>query len=117
MTKRGPMKMNAKFLEAVQNREPVAGYTHDFYRYPARFSPLFAREAIRTFTKPGDVILDPFMGGGTSLVEAQLEVRHAVGTDISSLAVFLAETKTTALTRPDIHEIQNWSETLDQDLN
>ncbi|HEY1580523.1 MAG TPA: DNA methyltransferase [Terracidiphilus sp.] len=111
------MKMNAKFLEAVQNREPVSGYTHDFYRYPARFSPLFAREAIRTFTKPGDVILDPFMGGGTSLVEAQLEGRHAVGTDISSLAVFLAETKTTPLTREDLHQLQNWAETLDEDLN
>ncbi len=109
--------MSAKFLEAIQNRELVAGYTHDFYRYPARFSPLFAREAIRTFTKPGDVILDPFMGGGTSLVEAQLEGRHAVGTDISSLAVFLVETKTTPLTKSDLHRIQNWAETLDQDLN
>ncbi len=93
MKKRGSMKMNARFLEAIQNREAVAGYTHDFYRYPARFSPLL------------------FMGGGTSLVEAQLEGRHAVGTDISSLAVFVAETKTTPLNKPDLRLLQNWAET------
>lgn len=51
------------FVEAVHTREPVAGLSHGFYRYPARFSPLFARAAIETFTKPGDMIFDPFMGG------------------------------------------------------
>lgn len=111
------MTINARFLEALQSREPVTGYTHDFYRYPARFSPLFAREAIRAFTRQGDVVLDPFMGGGTSLVEAQAEGRHAVGTDISSLAVFLAETKTTPLATPDLRLIHKWAETLDDDLD
>ncbi len=57
------------------------------------------------------------MGGGTSLVEAQLEGRHAVGADISSLAVFLAETKTTPLNKSDLRLLQNWAETLDKHLN
>jgi DNA methylase len=111
------MTLNARFLEALQSRQPVTGYTHDFYRYPARFSPLFAREAIRAFTKPGDVVLDAFMGGGTSLVEARAEGRHAVGTDISSLAVFLAETKTALLGKRDLRLIHKWAGTLEEDLN
>ncbi len=57
-------------LEAINDRNIVSGLTHDIYRYPARFSPLFARAAIELFTEPGDTILDPFMGGSTSLVEA-----------------------------------------------
>lgn len=57
-------------VDAVSNREKVTGAPHDFYKYPARFSPIFAREAIKCFTRPGDFVLDPFCGGGTTLVEA-----------------------------------------------
>ncbi len=80
-------------LVAASSKEKVSGFTHDFYNYPARFSPLLAREIIKSFTKPGDLILDPFMGGGTSLVEAKLLSRNAIGFDISSLAYFLARVK------------------------
>ena len=59
------------FLAAVQTLQPVVGYTHNFYRYPARFSPLFARATIEAFSRSGDVVLDPFMGGATTLVEAR----------------------------------------------
>lgn len=71
-------------VEAVSNREKVMGAPHDFYRYPARFSPLFAREAIKTFTEHGDFVLDPFCGGGTTLVEALSLGRRAAGMDVSS---------------------------------
>ena len=57
-------------LDAINDRNIVSGLTHDVYRYPARFSPLFARTAINLFTNPGETVLDPFMGGSTSLVEA-----------------------------------------------
>src|SRR5438132_787805 len=33
------------FLDAVQTTEPVSGLTHNFYRYPARFSPALARRS------------------------------------------------------------------------
>jgi len=58
------------FIDAAQNTSNVNGLTHNFYKYPARFSPLFVDEAIRVFSNPGDLILDPFVGGGTTLVEA-----------------------------------------------
>ena len=74
-------------IEAVLSQEKVDDPPHSFYKYPARFSPLFAREAIKAFTKPGETVVDPFCGGGTSLVEAMSLGRKAAGFDISSLDV------------------------------
>ena len=59
-----------RLIEATRYQGRVKGLTHEFYRYPARFSPTFVREFIETFTKPGDWVFDPFVGGGTTLVEA-----------------------------------------------
>lgn len=102
-------KFDAKsFQEAIHDKSNVAGFTHDFYNYPARFSPNFVREAIRTFSKPGDLIIDPFVGGGTTLVEAKLLNRNSIGLDISSLATFIAKTKTTSLSLKQIDEAKNW---------
>ena len=81
------------------------------------FSPVFAREFISQFTKPGDLILDPFAGGGTSLVEARALGRSAIGIDISQLAVFVSNAKTTTLTDSDIGSIRKWMHGLDDALN
>jgi hypothetical protein len=43
-------------IDAINFNGVVSGLTHDFYRYPARFSPLFARAAIEAFSKPGDTL-------------------------------------------------------------
>src|ERR1700730_1217566 len=88
-------RAQTRLIEAARDCEPVRGLTHGFYKYPARFSPVFARTAIETFTEPGDVVLDPHVGGGTTLVEARASGREAVGVDISSLAEFVANVKCT----------------------
>lgn len=106
-----------QFLKGVQSTEPVTGFTHNFYRYPARFSPCFARAAIEAFSRPGDVVLDPFMGGATTLVEARTLGRHAVGSDINSLSVFLARVKTTPLGEKDLGRIEDWVRRLPERLN
>jgi DNA methylase len=67
----------AALIEGAHDLQPVTGLTHNFYRYPARFSPAFVRAAIEAFTEPGDYVLDPYMGGGTSLVEAVAVGLHA----------------------------------------
>lgn len=50
------------------------------------------------------------MGGGTSLVEAKALGRHSVGSDVSSLAVFLAEAKTTILSDDDRAGLESWAD-------
>lgn len=104
-------------LEGIHSQEPVAGFTHAFYKYPARFSPLFARAVIQAFTEPGDAVYDPFMGGGTTIVEAVALGRKAIGTDINSLAVFLSKVKTTLYTESDRRSIQKWVSELAPRLN
>jgi DNA methylase len=106
-----------KLQEAIHDREPVSGLTHSFYRYPARFAPSFARRAILSFTKPGDLVFDPFMGGGTSLVEALAHGRRAVGTDISSLAAFLSKIKTTRLSEAELLRVVQWGQDITANLN
>lgn len=105
------------FLSAVYSQSPSQGYTHNFYRYPARFSPEFARAAIRNFSSEGDLILDPFMGGGTTLVEALVSGRNAIGTDINSLAQFVTKTKTTLVEASDFDVLLNWLEQIGPRLN
>ena len=68
--------------------------THYLFRYPAKFHPPVARELIEQFSNPGDVVLDPFCGSGTLLVEAIPLGRKAVGIDIDPVAAFVSRVKT-----------------------
>jgi DNA methylase len=97
-----------RLINAARNAEPVRGLTHDYYKYPARFSPIFARVAIETFTKPGQLVFDPHVGGGTTLVEARALGRKAVGVDISPLAEFVARVKSTVLSEAELDTLAAW---------
>ena len=96
------------FDKAFHSSERVQGYTHDFYKYPARFSPSFVRYMLDSLTEPGDYVLDPFMGGGTTIVEAAVSGRRAIGSDLNELAQFVTRVKTTPLSDQDILEIRRW---------
>lgn len=87
----------------------MRGLTHGYYKYPARFSPVFARVVIETFTKPGDLVLDPHVGGGTTLVEARAAGREAVGVDISALAEFVSNVKCTVYSEQELDALEAWS--------
>lgn len=104
-------------IEAATTSARVKGTTHDFYRYPARFSPIFINKVIEHFTKPGDLIIDPFLGGGTTSVEARILGRRSIGIDVNSLSTFVSRVKTTPLSNKDISLISSWVETLPKCLN
>ena len=103
--------------EAAENAAVVSGLTHDFYRYPARFSPTFATTVLESLSSPGDVVLDPFMGGGTTIVQALADGRRAVGNDCNSLSVFLARVKTTLLSKRERDEAERWCLRLAENIN
>jgi len=110
------IRLSDSFVAAVLDQQRVCGVQHEIYRYPARFSPAFAREAILSFTAPGDLVLDPFCGGGTSMTEAIVLGRRAAGFDINSLATFLTYTKTTPLSVHDAHEVTRWTQQLRKNI-
>jgi len=87
----------------------TCGATHNFYHYPARFSPQLARTVITLFSSPGEWVMDPFMGGGTAVIEALLLGRRIIGVDINSLAHFVTVARTTALGAKDLEGVSNWA--------
>src|SRR5687768_13035545 len=95
---------------AAADQSRISGLTHRFYRYPARFSPLFAGTAIQLFSQPGDLVLDPYMGGATTIVEALARDRRAIGSDVNSLSTFLGRVKTTRLTAAERTSLTRWAD-------
>lgn len=99
-------------IAGARDSTPVSGLTHDYYKYPARFSPAFVRAALQVLTKPGDLVLDNHVGGGTTLVEALALGRNAIGVDISALAEFVSSVKTMSFSHKEIEDLRKWAETL-----
>lgn len=101
-------------VDAARSRAPVSlgarrtASPHEYYRYPARFSPGLARAIIEGFSRPGDLVIDPFVGGGTSAVEALLTGRSAVVADINPLATFVTRVKSTPLSESQRAEAASW---------
>lgn len=71
--------------------------THMFHAFPAKFPPQLPLTFILSLTQEGEVVLDPMMGSGTTVLEAFLAGRRAVGFDIDPLAVRITKAKTTPL--------------------
>lgn len=61
--------------------------------HPATFPISLARRAIELFTHKGELVLDPFVGSGTTLVAAQDLDRNAVGFDLQPRYVALSATR------------------------
>lgn len=66
--------------------------THDA-KYRGNWSPYIPRNIILRYSKEGDLILDPFVGGGTSLIEAKLLNRNIIGVDINPNSIDLCRSK------------------------
>jgi hypothetical protein len=89
-------------LEAVDPRRRLAlpergrpeKLTHYLFRFPAKFHPPVVAALFDRFTETGQVVLDPFAGSGTSLVEGTLVDRRCVGVDVDPVAVAVSRAKT-----------------------
>ena len=71
--------------------------SHNFHAFPAKFPPQLPRKFIEGLTEPGDVVLDPMVGSGTTVVEAFLAGRCGIGFDIDPMALRLCKVKVTPL--------------------
>jgi modification methylase len=57
-------------------------YLPESNQHPGKMLPALARQAIETYSDPGDVVLDPMCGIGTTLVEAIHAGRHGLGIEL-----------------------------------
>ncbi|MHA2138141.1 MAG: DNA methyltransferase [Candidatus Hodarchaeales archaeon] len=87
---------------ATPSRE--TGYTRSIYSYPAKFLSRLPRELIKTFTQEGDQICDPFVGGGTTGLEAMLLNRQFFGYDINPFALLISRVKTAYVSKVNLQK-------------
>ncbi|XBP91996.1 DNA methyltransferase [Micromonospora sp. CCTCC AA 2012012] len=59
-------------------------YVRESVQHPARMLPAIAAHAVTAYTQPGDLVLDPMCGIGTTLVEAIHAGRDAIGVEYES---------------------------------
>lgn len=78
-------------------RKDTAYITHGYHRYPAKFIPQLAHRLIEEYTKEGDLIVDPFGGCGTTLVESKVMGRPSIAVDINPVAVLITTAKITPI--------------------
>ncbi|MBC6445505.1 MAG: site-specific DNA-methyltransferase [Alphaproteobacteria bacterium GM202ARS2] len=80
-----------------KTRKDTAYITHGYHRYPAKFIPQVAARLVETHSAPDDVVADVFAGCGTTLVEAKMLGRKALGTDINPVAAMITQAKITPI--------------------
>lgn len=71
--------------------------THGIHSHPAKFIPQIPRYFITKYSQRGQIVLDPFCGSGTTLLEAMITGRNSLGVDINPLARLITKVKTTPI--------------------
>jgi hypothetical protein len=101
-----------------QQRE---GHSLHEVSYRACFKPSLPAFFIERLSKPGDLVLDPFMGRGTTLLEASLRSRVPCGNDVNPLSSMLVRPRLSPPSLAAVHERIDvldlwWSGDIDPDL-
>jgi len=85
-----------KPLETPINAKPHTAI-YKMHRYYARRPWNVFKQIIEHYTAPGDIILDPFCGGGVTVVEGLKSKRKVIGVDLNPLAIFITRTEVESL--------------------
>ncbi|MCK4729993.1 MAG: DNA methyltransferase [Candidatus Aenigmarchaeota archaeon] len=90
-----------KFIDTSWDfrKEYTKSITHGYHTYPAMMIPQIARRLIRSYGKNANILLDPFMGSGTALLEGILhsQFKEVYGIDINPLALLISKVKITPI--------------------
>jgi DNA modification methylase len=81
---------------------------HFFHQYAARFIPQIPARLLKENAKPNDIVVDPFMGSGTTLLEARYLGFNSYGLDTNPLAVKIVRAKTLVLNEKRNTEINQF---------
>ena len=90
-------KIDYSWSFSDKTRKDTAYITHGYHRYPAKFIPQIVSRLAEKYTNEGDLIVDPFGGCGTTLVESKIMGRSSIGVDINPVAVLITKAKITPI--------------------
>jgi DNA modification methylase len=93
--------------------------THDLHPYPAKFIPQIPGHCIANLSLPGELVLDPFGGSGTTALEAVRLGRRALSVDANAVGTLIGRVKTCNLDRTaarELHAIRSALTTMLVDL-
>jgi site-specific DNA-methyltransferase (cytosine-N4-specific) len=109
---------NWDFINLKQSERQYG--VHFFHHYTAKFIPQIPSRLIERLGKINGVVVDPFMGSGTTLVEAKLFGCNSYGLDTNPLAIKISKAKTMVLDEKKIEEIDRilkWIKQKKKDTN
>jgi len=111
------MKINAqKNIELLGNDLTFIGvrekertkHVHRLHPYLGKFIPQLVEVFLKKFFKPGQTVLDPFSGSGTTLIEANVLGINSVGIELSYFNVLIQQVKTRKYNLEEVeHEIKD----------
>ncbi len=81
--------------------------SHNVHPFPAKFPPQLPHEFIAELTGPNEIVLDPMVGSGTTVLEAYLLGRHGIGFDIDPLALLISQVKVRCFDKYQLNLIGN----------
>jgi len=90
-------KIDKSWSFSDKTRKDTAYATHGYHRYPAKFIPQIVSRLTEKYTQEGDLIIDPFGGCGTTLVESKVMGRPSIAVDINPVAVLITKAKITPI--------------------
>lgn len=92
------------FLNEFWTNAQRAGHALHEISYRACFKPQLPEFFINRLTGPGGVVYDPFMGRGTTPIQAALMDRHALGNDANPMSVMMTRPR---LNAPELRDIES----------
>ncbi len=102
------IEINPPWSFSDKTRRETAYITHGYHRYPAKFIPQIVSSLIERYTIEGDLVVDPFGGCGTTLVESKVMGRTSIGVDINPVAVLITKAKKTPIKPAELEKCFLW---------
>ncbi len=91
-------------------------YTHSFHPYSSKYVPQIPNRIISALSLKNELVLDNFVGSGTTLVESKLLGRNSIGIDINPLACLISKVKTSIISFSTIQEVSRFLLNLQSDI-